>query len=99
MIKIEVFRNNPPGLRCNLLTRAVLQAAASLKDDVEIKLVGFPSEYSKERGIKSAPALIINDKLMNGVIFSDNPTVEELKALKPEDILKYIMQAPRGLLT
>jgi len=89
MIKIEVFRNSPPGLRCNLLTQAVLQAVASLNEDVEIKLVSFPSEYSIDRSIESAPALIINDKLMNGVLFSENPTVDELKALNPENILKY----------
>lgn len=85
MVLIEVFRNCPPGGRCKLLSAYALEAAEKI-EGVEIKLFDFPSEVAKKRGVRIAPALVIDGKIV-----AEDSTMKEIEEkLDPDELIKLI---------
>ncbi len=68
-IEIEVFRNRPPGARCNTLTGNLMKAVAEILSNLDSELI-IKISFSKE---VKAPALKINGK-----IIGENLSMEEI---------------------
>ncbi len=76
-IFIELFRNVPPGKRCQTLTKNISEAICDKKENITIKLLSFPSPEAERRGIIKAPASIFNGRTIEGV-------------LSPEEVIEII---------
>ncbi|MFQ6050972.1 MAG: DsrH/TusB family sulfur metabolism protein [Candidatus Hydrothermarchaeota archaeon] len=76
-ILIEIFRNVPPGKRCQTLTKNIFEAIYDKKENITVKLLSFPSPEAEKRGIIKAPTSIFNGKAIEGV-------------LSPEEVIEII---------
>jgi len=72
MKTIEVYRNSPMGERCEILTENVEDACIG-REDVKVELYFFPCKQAEKRGIKKAPALVIDTKIV-----AENPSMDKI---------------------
>ena len=93
-MKIEVFRNKPPGKSCKSLTAGVLEAVSEMTEDIEVKLLSFPSAEAERRGINKAPATIFNGKTTVLGVLSKEDIVHEIEELKKKKIGVVISKSP-----
>ncbi len=86
MVLVEVFRNNPIGGRCNALTAYAMRAVKE-SEGAELKLYDFPGKEAEERGVKAAPALVID-----GRIVAEDPSMDEIIDELDSDRIKEIIR-------
>lgn len=86
MVLVEVFRNKPIGGRCNALTAYAMRAVKE-SEGAELKLYDFPGKEAEERGVKVAPALLINGKIV-----SEDPSMDDIIDELDSDEIKELMR-------
>lgn len=86
MVLVEVFRNNPIGGRCEALTAYAMRAVKET-EGAELKLYDFPGPEGEERGVKVAPAIVIDRKIV-----AEDPTMDEIIDELDSDMIKEHMR-------
>jgi hypothetical protein len=86
MVLIEVFRNIPIGGRCEALMAYAMRAVKE-SEGAELRLYDFPGAEAKELGVKIAPALVIDGKIM-----AEDPTMDEIIDGLDSDMIKKLMK-------
>ena len=93
-ISIEVFRNIPIGRGCLMLTKNVLDYVSDKQGDFDIKFISFPSKVAKERGIASAPSIMINRKVITLGVASIEEIGRLIEQAKPITLGIILTKSP-----
>jgi hypothetical protein len=85
MVLVEVFRNKPIGGRCEALMVYAMRAVKE-SEGAELKLHDFPCKDAEELGVKVAPALVIDGKIV-----AEDPTMDEIVDELDSDMIKKLI--------
>ncbi len=90
---IEVFRNSPPGSRCE----ALIANAYEVKDSnpgIEVAVYDIDSERAADLGVEEAPSVMVNGKILINGMASTEGLMKSLEEAQPEVVGLMFTRAP-----